>query len=447
MGHERGLAAGWPARPARSRRVMGDESSLLDRHARRMLLVSALFFGLLLLWAAHAPLDVTTQAQGVVMPSSRVKSIQHLEGGIVQEILVREGETVRRDQPLLRLDPLRSNADFEELKRRLMGLLAEMGRLSAEVEEHDAPVFDPEVVEADPERVKTELATFQARRERFAHELSTLKSSVSQREQELVENRIRLESNQKILATVIDQVEISQKMMEGKLTSRMTHLELVRQQRNIEGQIAADKAAQPRLNAALKESRERADSLRANFLESARKDLTLARQNYDEQSQRLKKFRQAQDLTILRSPVEGIVKSMAVATEGGVIGPGQTVMEIVPVEDRLIIDARLPVQDIGYVHAGQKVWVALNSQDAVLFGRIAGAVEGVSPDALVTSEGKTFYRIRIVTDRNRFEAKEQSYALYPGVQVVCMILIGSRTVLDYLLTPWLRSLQATFQER
>ncbi|MEO5345746.1 MAG: HlyD family type I secretion periplasmic adaptor subunit [Magnetococcus sp. YQC-9] len=426
---------------------MSADPEALIRHTRRLFYASALFFGALLVWAAHAPLDVTTQAQGVVMPSSRIKSIQHLEGGIVQEILVKEGETVARNQPLLRLDPIRSTADFDELKRRQWGLLAEMGRLTAEVEERDAPHFDPELVRGSPELVRAETATFQTRHERFQHELSTLKSAVIQREQEVVENRIRLEHNQKILATVIDQVEISQKMMEGKLTSRLNHLDLVRQQRNVEGQIAADKAAQPRLNAALKEARERTDSLRANFLEAARKELTKARQDYEEATQRLKKLQQTQDLTILRSPVEGIVKSIAVATEGGVIGPGQTVMEIVPVEDRLIIDARLPVQDIGYVHAGQQVWVTLNSQDAVLFGRIAGTVEGVSPDAVVTQEGKTFYRIRIVTARNRFEAVEQSYALYPGVQVVCMILIGSRTVLEYLLTPWLRSLQATFQER
>ncbi|MBF0296854.1 MAG: HlyD family type I secretion periplasmic adaptor subunit [Magnetococcales bacterium] len=417
-------------------------------NASQKLLYAGLgFFGLLTAWAAWSPLDVTTQAGGVVMPSSRIKTIQHLEGGIVQEILVREGQQVRRDQPLLKLDPVKSGADLEELRKRRIGLLAEIGRLRAEVEWRDQPLFDPEVTENSPALAQTERETFVARRQRFTHEMQTLKSQITQREQEQVENRTRLENNRKLLATVSDQVGISGKMVERNLTTRLTHLDLIRQQQVIEGQIASDKAAQPRIEAALKEARERADSLRANFAETARKELNLARQSSEELEQRLRKFQHASDLTILRSPVEGIVKSIAISTEGGVIGPGQAVMEIVPVEDQLVIEARLQVQEIGYVHVGQPAWVTLDSQDAILFGRLAGRVEGVGPDALMVADGKTFYRIRIVTEQNRFERAGRIYALYPGVQVVCQILIGNRTVLEYLLTPWMRFWRATFQER
>ncbi|MBF0126460.1 MAG: HlyD family type I secretion periplasmic adaptor subunit [Magnetococcales bacterium] len=413
----------------------------------RLLYLSVLFFGLLGAWAANSPLDISTQALGVVMPSSRIKAIQHLEGGIVQEILVREGEKVNRNQPLLKMDPVRSGADVDELQKRRLGLLAETGRLLAEVEWREQPVFDPEVLKGDPALAQTERETFATRRQRFTHEWQTLKSLITQREQELVENRTRLENNRKILATVMDQVSISSKMVERNLTTRMTHLDLIRQQQVIEGQLASDKAAQPRIEAALKEARERADSLRVNFVESARKELSLARQSRDELDQRLKKFQHAQDLTIVRSPVDGIVKSVAISTEGGVIGAGQTVMDIVPAEDQLVIDAKLPVQDIGHVHVGQSVWVSLNSQDAILFGRLAGKVESISPDALVIAEEKTYYRIRIVTEQNRFERMGRGYGLYPGVQVVCQILIGSRTVLEYIMTPWMRSWHATFQER
>ncbi|MBF8273391.1 MAG: type I secretion rane fusion protein [Magnetococcales bacterium] len=398
-------------------------------------------------WAFFSPLDVTTQAQGVVMPSSRIKSIQHLEGGIVQDILVKEGETVSRNQPLLKLDPVKSRADLEELRRRLQGLTAEMGRLQSEAENRAEPVFDPEVVQSVPALIQTEREIFFAKRRHFLHELQILLSLITQREQELVENRTRLENNRKILETVTSQVSISKKMIERSLTSQMTHLDLVRQQQAMEGQIAADRTAQPRMEAALKEARERADSLRSDFAQTARKELTLARQSRDELLERLRKFQHVQDLTILRSPVEGIVKSIAVSTEGGVIQPGQTVMDIVPIEDQLVIDAKLPVQDIGYVHAGQFVWVTLDSQDALLFGRISGRVEGVSPDALISAEGRTFYRIRIVTERKSFDNNGANYSLYPGVQVVCLILVGTRTVMEYLLTPWLRTFHATFQER
>ena len=255
---------------------------------------------------------------------------------------------------------------------------------------------------------------------------------------------------------ISSEVQISANMLRSDLTNRMAHLELLRQQQSLRTLIEGDENALPRSEAAAAESRERLGSLRETQQEQARKDLAQAQQQVDELGQRALKFANIEERTVLRAPVDGIVKTLAVATEGGVIQPGQTVAEIVPVEDRLVIEAQLPIQDISYVHPGQPVRVTLASPEASVFGHLDGRVIRVSPDAVLSAAGqgangggaaRSYYRVRIETRQNKFTVGEWDYQLYPGMQVICSIRIGSRSVAEYLLSPWFRSLRMAFQER
>ena len=151
--------------------------------------------------------------------------------------------------------------------------------------------------------------------------------------------------------------------------------------------------------------------------------------------------------TVLRSPVDGIVKTLHVATVGGVVRAGEPVADIVPVSDRLVIEARLPTQDIGYVRAGQPVLVSLASSDAIRFGRLEGEVVNVSPDTIDTQDGIPYYKVRVETEANQFESGEVIYELVPGVQVACAIRTGQRSVLAYLLDPVMSSVQTALRER
>lgn len=404
-------------------------------------------------WAAVAPLDVVSTALGEVAPASRVKAVQHLEGGIVQEILVDEGMAVKKGQPLIRLDPLRARAEFEELQKRLAGLRIDGLRLGAEIDGKDAPDFPPGLAAAAPDLVQEARNLFDTRRRRLGHDLQAQQDLIAQRQAEQRELSQRLASSRKTLEIVGNEVAISAGLLRSDLTSRMTHLELLRQQQVLLTQIESDQNALPRTEAALREARERLGSVREAFVEQARKDLATATQQLAELSQRALRYENAEERTVLRAPVDGVVKTLAVATEGGVIQAGQVVAEIVPADDRLVIEAQLPIQEISYVHPGQPVRVTLAGPDAALFGHIDGRVIRVSPDAVVTQGpaaaggARSFYRVRVETRQNHFTAGGWDYQLYPGMQVQCSIRVGARTVLEYLVSPWFRSLRFAFQER
>jgi adhesin transport system membrane fusion protein len=415
--------------------------------SRRLLAYSLVLAMVAVLWGAVGRLDVVSSAVGEVMPMSKVKAIQHLEGGIVSAILVEEGARVEKGQPLVRLDPIRASSELEELASRLGGLRIDIARLEAEVKGEDRFTVPAALAREAPEVAQAAVDAFDTRRRRLAHDIGSQQTQIAQRQQELTEIGVRIGNNRRALDLVADQVGISENLLRRELTSRMVHLDLVRQQQTLKGQLDADQAAVPRMESGLKDARERMGSLKENFIEQARKELAAANQSLEELSQRMLKFRSAQDRTVLRAPVEGIVKTIAVATEGGVIQAGQTVLELVPIEDRLIIEAKLPVQDIGYVRRGQPARVTLASAEAAAFGHMDGTVDTISPDATVTNDGRAFYKIRIVTDKNRFESGDRVYQLYPGMQVQCGILIGSRTVFAYLLSPWFQSLRFAFEER
>jgi adhesin transport system membrane fusion protein len=413
----------------------------------RLLLYSLLLMTLLIWWALIAPLDVVSNALGEVLPMTRVKSVQHLEGGIVADILVEEGFLVEQDQALVLLDPVRASSEFDELTSRLLNLRVDTIRLQAEINGREAPKFPEELERQAPQLLVQAREIFKTRKTRIKHELEAQANLIEQRQQELKELHTRTQSNRKSLDLLSEQMRISENLLQRGLTNRMVHLDLARQLENLRGQLETDQATLPRIEAALREARERLSSMQASFIEKAREELTEAQRSFDELSQRSLKYKQAQERTVLRSPVKGIVKTLAVAARGEVVQPGQTIVEIVPMEDRLIIDAKLPLQDIGYVHEGQTVRITLNTPDAARFGHIEGVVRTVSPDAIVTDEKSAFYKVRIETEKSQFSAKDQIYRLYPGMQVLCSIRTGTRTVAEYLLGPWLGSMRFAFEER
>ena len=421
------------------------------RRAERHFLLTCLgLVATFVLWTVFAPLDVVSNAQGEVVPASRLKAVQHLEGGIVKEILVEEGAVVSRGEPLIRLDPIRALAEAEEVRSHLTGLRIDAARLTAEIEGQETLQIPADLEQAAPARAAQAREIFDTRRRRFSHDIKTQESLVAQREGDLRELSLRSGNNEKTLAIVSSEVEISANLLHSDLTSRMAHLEFLRQQQSLRTLIEGDRNAIPRAEAALREAHERLASLKESVIEQDRSDLATAQQQINELSQRALRLDNVQERTVLRAPVDGIVKTLGVTTEGGVIQPGQIVAEIVPIEDRLVIEARLPVQDIGFVHAGQAARVTLASAEATLFGHLDGTVIRVSPDAVATTGAAgspSFYRVRIETQQNQFTAGDQTFRLYPGMQVLCSVKVGSRTVFEYLVSPWFRSLRFAFQER
>ncbi|MEW6078155.1 MAG: HlyD family type I secretion periplasmic adaptor subunit [Thermodesulfobacteriota bacterium] len=429
-----------------------DEAAVVEEVVGRapryflMLLVGTclLFF----IWAAFGKLDIFSMAQGEVVPSTKVKSVQHLEGGIVQRILVREGERVKKDEPLVELQTTASDADVRELNLRIKSLEIEGIRLSTEFAGRSELTFNSELAKDYPELVKQAKDLFRARRERLRLEQERQKQLVNQSRQQMDEIEARLRNQKEKLTLLQEQISISEELLKDDLTNRYTHLELLKEENTLKSAIEENEAAYNQAETALKMEEVRLNGILSAYNEEVQTALDENRGQYDGYLERLKKFDDNLQRTVLRAPVDGIIKTLYLVTEGGVIRPGETVLDIVPEGDLLIVEARLPTQDIGYIHAGQKAVIKLTTADARRFGNINGEVVHISPDTLVTDKGQPYYSARVATEESCFKSSGgDAYCLYPGMTVLVNIHTGQRTVLEYLLSPFFASMDSALTER
>jgi adhesin transport system membrane fusion protein len=388
-------------------------------------------------------------AQGEVVPSTKVKSVQHLEGGIVQRILVREGERVKKDEPLVELQATASDADVRELNVRIKSLEIEGIRLSAEFSGRNELTISPELTKEYPELVKQAKDLFRARRERLRLEQERQKQLVNQSQQQMDEVDARLRNQREKLTLLHEQISISEELLKDDLTNRYTHLELLKEENTLKSAIEENEAAFNQAETALKMEEVRLNSILSAYNEEVQTALDENRGQYDGYLERLKKYDDSLQRTVLRAPVDGIVKTLYLVTEGGVIRPGETVLDIVPEGDRLIVEARLPTQDIGYIHTGQKAIIKLTTADARRFGNIDGEVVHISPDTLVNDKGQPYYNVRVATEDSCFKGggAKDKYCLYPGMIVLVNIQTGQRTVLEYLFSPFFASMDSALTER
>jgi adhesin transport system membrane fusion protein len=412
-----------------------------------------LCFSLLVLsfaWAALTDLDIVSEAVGEVIPQTKVKKIQHLEGGIVREILVHEGDTVKQDQPLIVLDAAAADATTEELDVRLVSLQIEALRLDAESKGLSKPLFPQALEEKHKELVDQARNLFNARQSRLHNDLASLSEKVRQREQDIQETSARLDNLRRNLPHVIRQVQRSEELIRERLVKEDELIGRLKERNNTESAIRENSAALSRASAALAAAKEELNHVQSSFREEVENELKKVQRELGELTQRMKKFRDSQNRTVLRATEAGVVKSIAVVSEGEVVMPGMTVAEIVPVGDKLMIEAHLPIQDIGYVRPGQLAVVKLASLDARRFGNIDGKVVNVSPDAVterLPGGVNTYYKVLVETQTDHFSRKSNRYDLFPGMRVVVGIHIGKRSVLGYFLDPFVDAMSGSMHER
>ncbi|CAA7615042.1 HlyD family type I secretion periplasmic adaptor subunit [Magnetospirillum sp. UT-4] len=415
--------------------------------ARLFLYTGAAALVLLTLWASIGQVDVVASAAGEVVPSSQVKSVQHLEGGIVAEILVREGDAVAHDQPLVALQTTATDSHVEEMAVRLTALSLDLLRLRAEAAEAADLALPPEMERAHPAESRQARNLFRSRRDRFLSAVASQQQAIAQREQAMAEISARQRNTRNSLKLIDEQVGISENLLKDELTNRYNHLALLREQSNLRSRNEEDNAALRRAELAIGEAKSRIAEIRHGYEQEVKEHQAAAQREHDELLQRARRLSDSQNRTIIRSPVDGVVKTLHVVTVGGIIAPGGAVADIVPGGDRLIIEARLPVYDVGHVGTGQQARIRLASTEGTRFGAIDGTVVHVSPDTLVTERGAAYYRVRLETGSDHFTSGDQRYRLYPGVQVEASIVTGSRSVLRYLLDPFLGYADRALQER
>ncbi|MDP6645145.1 MAG: HlyD family type I secretion periplasmic adaptor subunit [Rhodospirillales bacterium] len=398
-------------------------------------------------WAWFSTLDIVSMATGEVIPSTQIKTVQHLEGGIVSRILIREGALIEKDQPLVELEPTASTADVGELKVRLTSLSVQIQELKSLLNNDKKPKFDAETSEKYPDLVREAKRSFEITMRKHVSEIEQQKKIIQQRKSAIQEIKTRIKNGRRNLKLLKEQIRISDDLLRDNLTNRYKHLDLLKEAGQTEGSIEEGQAALVSARSALEEVRAGLQTIRNTFDDDNKKALDEARLSYNELSQRMQKFEDSLKRTKLRSPVAGVVKTIHIATIGGVVKPGEAVVDIVPKGDRLIVEAKLQTQDIGFVQAGQDVMVRLASADANRFGGLEGEVISVSPDTLLTPDGMPYYKVRIATDVSYFERGALKYSLFPGMQVIANIHTGTRTIFQYLFDPFISRMGDAMQER
>ena len=404
--------------------------------------VSAIF-----VWMWLGTLDVVSLTMGNVVPSSQIKTIQHLEGGIVYKIHVEEGQKVIAGQSLVELETTDSEANVGEMLVRLDTLTVQMARLDAESIGSEEITFTPEVEQRTPKLARQEKALFKARRDGYLSGVASQQGLITQKEQVIEQVSSRLKHSENKLVFLKEQVDISNELLKDELTNRYNHLTLLKDKSTLLSQIDEDKALLKGSEASLVEARERLNEIRLSYQANSRGELEKSRREYSELSQRMEKLKDSLKRTILRAPVDGTIKTLNVHTVGGVIRPSEAVIELVPTGDKLLIEVKLPPQDVGFVQVGQTAQIRLASADATRLGKLDGKVIHISPDSFVDEEGAAFYKVRIETEQNFFERNGLKYFLSPGVQVSTGIVTGERTVFEYLFEPFLGGIERALRER
>ena len=406
-------------------------------------------FVVFVFWGMLGRLDIVAMTRGEVIPSTQVKTIQHLEGGIVSKIAVHEGQKVKKGQPLVYLEKVISGADLSELKVRTTSLAIRIRRLEAEAAGLDQPAFSEDMITKHPDIVKDEMEQFATWRKDFQSRIAAQNEAIAQKEFDISQAKDRLKNLQKALDLQMEKVRISEKLLEKDLTNRYLHLDLLSKVNDLKGSILETKTNLSSANAALNEAKAQLQQIKTSTLSDVQNDLNEQRNTLRELSQRLIKFEDSVSRTVVRSTLDGTIKTLYVVTEGGVVKPGEPIVDLVPEGDRLIVEAKLQTGDIGYVRPGQDVSIKLASSDASRFKAIDGKVASISPDTLMTKDGKPYYRVRIDADQTYFQGVGTSveYQLYPGMQVIANIKTGTRTVLQYLFGPVVYSFDSAMQER
>jgi len=399
------------------------------------------------IWAWFGQLDVVSIAVGRVVPSGKVKTVQHLEGGIIRDILVREGDRVEAGQPLVVLEKTSSAVDVAAIRSAIAGFSVDIARLEAESQAQEKITFSDGFDEEYPGLVKEAENIFQTRRRQLESTLSGLDEQIFQRTRDISSAEQRIQTDEGTLGLLEKQLDLSKKLLSDNLTTLYKHLQLELEVKKTQGRLAESRLALKRARSALAEAQQKREQSEQTFVAKATMALKQAREQRKERTISLGRYEDNLKRTELHSPVDGIVKTVYIVTRGGVVKPGMPIMDIVPVDDRLIVQALLAIEDIGYVRIGQDVDVRLASRDARRFGKIEGRIVSISPDAVSGGTGQSFYPINVRTEKNGFENGANRYRLYPGMQVLVSIHLGSRSVLSFFLDRFMTTATFTFQER
>ncbi len=429
------------------------EAAINDAPSRKsslFLFVCVALFMSFIGWAYFAQVDEVTRGQGKVIPSSKTQVVQSLEGGIVKTIMVREGDTVKKGQVILRIDDTGFSASLGELNAKYRSLMIQVKRLRSESVDADAPKVDfgEELRRLAPQAVANEETLFDIRKSSLKNQLSVLGERLLQRRQELAE----LKENRKRFQNGLDiaqrEFKLKEPLAKRGIVSKTDVLRLEREMSDLRGQLASTEQGLPRVEASIREAERLVDEQKLTFRQGAQTELNAKLSELSIVKQSLKAANDRVDRTDIRSPVTGIVNKLNTNTIGGVVRAGEPLVEITPIEEILRVEVQIPPKDIAFVSPDQKALVKLTAYDFTVYGGLDGKVEIISSDSIKDEATKeSYYLVTVRTNESVLRKGNESLPIIPGMVAQVDIITGKKSVLDYILKPILKARQEALRER
>ena len=414
------------------------------RFSHLILWITVLFFVSAGVWAYYSTLDEVTRGTGKVIPSSHVQVVQNLEGGIVSEILMKEGEIVKKGQVLLRIDDTRFASSYRESQVISSAMEAKRARLTAESQ---GKPFKLSPKWKRRELFLNERALAQSRQQELQAGVAILNQQQTQKKHEIKELKSKQRHLQHSYDLVQKELKITQPLVKKGVMSEVELLRLQREASLMKAELESTRLSIPRVEAAIIEADHKIEEIEVNFRTQALAELNEIRAELSRMSESKRALKDRVTRTAVRSPVKGTIKQIKVTTIGGVVQPGMDLVEIVPLKDTLLIEAQIRPSDIAFLHPGQTAMVKLTAYDFSIFGGLKASLEHISADTIINERGEPFFLIRLRTDRNYLGAIESPLPIIAGMTVNVDILTGKKSLLDYLLKPIKKAQERALRER
>jgi adhesin transport system membrane fusion protein len=440
------LMRGWLAPPPGQDWVLEAEWSRIMQtpvKARGLLYAVVIALFLLVVWSYFAEIDEVAKGDGKVIPSQQLQVLQSYDGGIVQEILVREGQTVKAGQVLLKVDPTRFLSSLEENTTQFAALAAKVQRLSA-LTQGEVLRFNRNLRERAPTIVDNERKLYNSNLAELDEVAAGSDSRIMQRRQDVEEERVNLSQYQNVLSLSQKELAVTKPLLASGAVSEIEILRLERQIVELEGNITKSKVAIERGLNAIEEEIIKKEEARLKLVNRWNQELTEATAEMATLQQSQTSLEDVVSQADLRSPINGTVQRLLINTVGGVITPGSAVVELVPQDDQLIVEAKVSPKDIAFIREGQPAILKFSAYDFTIYGGMSAEVQHISADAITNDKDETYYLVRLETKRS---IADESLDILPGMIVQVDILTGKKTVLNYILSPLFNVTASALRER
>lgn len=435
-----------PPDPVSAEFVADADSFILQQDPlRARVLVKSLLivFSLTVMWAAVATFDEITKGEGKVIPSRQLQILQSLDGGIVSEIAVQEGQVVESGQTLLKIDPTRFESSVRESNAQAYTLQAKAARLRALAE---GTAFEPpvEALKFDPKTVEEERRLYETRTSELNAQVSITRQQLTQRQQELVEMRAKRDQAAQAHDLSARELAVTKPLISSGAVSEVELLRLERDVGRFRGERDMAAAQIARAQAAISEASRKIEEVELNFRNEARRELAETQGKINALGEGNVGLADKVKHSAIRSPVRGTIKRLLVNTVGGVVQPGKDVVEVVPLDDTLLLEAKVMPKDIAFLRPGQRAMVRFSAYDFTIYGGMEAVLEHIGADSVTDERGNTYFTVRVRTNKARLA---DNLPIIPGMVAEVDIVTGQKSILGYLLKPVLRAKQAAFTER